>query len=50
MEGAMIANPGHEFYRYNPYTKVLTKEVYEYHKMVKIRAEEIAKNKLYIKN
>ncbi|XP_035213597.1 2-(3-amino-3-carboxypropyl)histidine synthase subunit 1-like [Stegodyphus dumicola] len=41
LESAMIANPTLTFYRYNPYDKTITKEYYDYDKMMSIRKTEI---------
>jgi hypothetical protein len=44
----MIANPSLPAYRYNPYDKTLTHEVYEYDKMTAIRRWRPATLRVYI--
>ncbi|CAM9778797.1 unnamed protein product [Ectocarpus sp. 12 AP-2014] len=41
LESAMIHNPGMQHFRYNPYTKVLTREEYDTPKMHDIRKQAI---------
>ncbi|CAM9758578.1 unnamed protein product, partial [Choristocarpus tenellus] len=43
LESAMIHNPGMQHFRYNPYTKVLTREHYDTPKMHSIRRDAIEK-------
>lgn len=42
----MIANPRHNFFQYNPYTKFLTIERYDFDQMMAIRKEELARSKI----
>lgn len=39
----MIANPRHKFMQYNPYTKLLTVERYDFDLMMAVRKEELAR-------
>jgi 2-(3-amino-3-carboxypropyl)histidine synthase len=41
LEAIMIANPGLEAYRYDPYSKTLTREVYQHEEMQELRTEAI---------
>ena len=41
MEGAMIANPKHKFFRYHPYEQELTLEEYDFPLMIKQRESAI---------
>ena len=43
MEGAMIANPKHVFFKYHPYEQVLHLEKYDFELMVNNREKEICK-------
>lgn len=43
MEGVMIANPSHVYYQYNPYTKLMTVERYDFDLMIKVRSEELSR-------
>lgn len=43
MEGAMIANPRHVFFKYHPYEQVLHLEKYDFDLMVCNREREICK-------
>lgn len=43
MEAVMIANPRHSFFQYNPYTKFMTIELYDFDQMIAIRKEELAR-------
>ena len=42
MEGAMIANPHHNFYQYNPYEQKFTFEEYDFTKMIAVRKSQMA--------
>ena len=44
MEGAMIANPTHRFFRYNPYEQTFTLEEYDFVRMVANRRAHIFKS------
>ena len=44
MEAVMIANPKHAYYQYNPYTKRISIEKYDYEFMIKTRQEELARS------
>jgi 2-(3-amino-3-carboxypropyl)histidine synthase len=46
MEAVMIANPKHQFFQYNPYTKKMTIEKYDFPLMIKNRQEELARSKI----
>lgn len=41
MEGAMIANPKHIYYKYHPYEQVFTLEEYDFDEMIKQRKRAI---------
>ncbi|XP_015928782.1 2-(3-amino-3-carboxypropyl)histidine synthase subunit 1 [Parasteatoda tepidariorum] len=41
LESVMIANSELEFYRYNPYDKKITREHFDYNKMISIRKKEV---------
>lgn len=41
MEGAMIANPKHTFFKYHPYEQVFTLEEYDFPEMIKQRKRAI---------
>ncbi|XP_076365983.1 diphthamide biosynthesis 1 [Tachypleus tridentatus] len=43
LEAAMIANPSLQAYRYNPYDKTFTQELYDFDAMTKIRKDAIQK-------
>jgi 2-(3-amino-3-carboxypropyl)histidine synthase len=43
MEASMIANPHHNFYQYNPYTRELTIERYDHKELMRRREEELAR-------
>lgn len=43
LESTMISNPTHRFLRYDPYSKILTEEVYDTVKMKSIRYDAIQK-------
>lgn len=45
LEAAMIANPSLEAYRYNPYDKTLTREVYDTPKMLRLRKAAVEAGK-----
>lgn len=45
LESAMIRNPSCKFYKYCPFTANITREEYDYEKMIKIREKEIKKYK-----
>lgn len=46
MEAVMIANPKHQFFQYNPYTKRLSIEQYDFPFMIQTRQEELARCRL----
>lgn len=39
----MIANPRHKYFQYNPYTKLMTIERYDFDQMMAFRREELAR-------
>ena len=43
LESAMIANPNLKAYRYDPYSKVFSREYYAYDLMTQNRGKEIAR-------
>lgn len=43
LESTMISNPDHTFYRYDPYSKTMTEEVYDHNKMKELRLEAISR-------
>eukprot|EP00347_Sterkiella_histriomuscorum_P002566 403367655 len=45
IESTMIKNPHMHFYQYNPYSKLMTEEVYIHEQMHKIRRSEVEKAK-----
>ncbi|EWM29993.1 diphthamide biosynthesis protein 1 [Nannochloropsis gaditana] len=46
LEAAMIANPSLEAYRYDPYDKTLTREIYDTPKMLRLRKQAVAAGKV----
>lgn len=46
MEGVMIANPRHKYLQYNPYTKLMLIERYDFDLMIKVRQEELVRCKI----
>ncbi len=45
IESTMIKNPHLNFYQYNPYSKLMTEEVYKHEEMHTIRRGEVEKAK-----
>ena len=46
LEAAMLANPQLQVYRYDPYTKIFSKEYYDHEEMRALRYEDISKSML----
>lgn len=43
MEGAMLSNPKHKFFKYHPFEQELIYEEYDFDRMISIRDEQIRK-------
>ena len=43
MEAVMIANPKHRYFQYNPYTKRMSIEQYDFEHMIQTRQAELAR-------
>jgi 2-(3-amino-3-carboxypropyl)histidine synthase len=46
MEAVMISNPNHSFFQYNPYTKIMSIEQYDFKQMIEVRQSELARCKI----
>ena len=46
MEAVMIANPTMDYFQYNPYTKKMTIEKYDFDQMIQIRQNELQRCKV----